>query len=297
MPEPGSAPEKLAAIARRHGADPAAVVPVPVQGVANRVYLLGNGLVLRIARPEHASDLRKEAVVIPAARRAGVRTPAVAAYDDGELLGTPYMVVERAHGVAPGLPAGPADGRWRDAYRDLGAELATLHEGVGELAGVPVERASDPRVDVEALAIRGYINTEAAQWLTDWFDRLDAYRPDVALTLVHGDAAPGNLLADPGTGRLVAILDWGDAARADPAIEFAKLPLRAVPQVMEGYRGGCDEEWAARILWHHLHWALGRLPTGPEREARHWSAQPGNRLLEVMRFLVADPPEPWAGLR
>ncbi|HLU28389.1 MAG TPA: hypothetical protein VKZ65_08110, partial [Glycomyces sp.] len=82
-----------------------------------------------------------------------------------------------------------------------------------------------------------------------------------------------------------------------PATEFAKLPLRAVPAALEGYLGECEESWAARILWHHLHWALGRLPTPAETEAGHWSAQPANRLLEVMRFFLADPPEPWAGLR
>ncbi|GAB3993970.1 hypothetical protein GCM10029992_07050 [Glycomyces albus] len=93
------------------------------------------------------------------------------------------------------------------------------------------------------------------------------------------------------------MLDWGDSAWADPAVEFAKLPLRAVPAALEGYLGECDPAWAARVLWHHLHWAVGRLAGPADARAAHWSAQPGSRLLEVMRFFLADPPRPWSELR
>jgi hygromycin-B 7''-O-kinase len=290
-------PEFLAAIARRHRIDPAAVAPAPAQGVANRVYFLGDHLVLRIARPETADDLRKEALVIPAAVRAGVRTPDMVAFDD-DLLETPYMVVKRAKGITPGLPEGPADGRWNEAYRELGAELAALHRNITELPGVPEDKASDPRPDIVRLAETGYLSAELADWLVAWFDRLeDRCGAGAPMRLIHGDASSQNLLVDPETKRLNAILDWGDAAWADPATEFAKLPLRAVPAVLDGYLDAPDETWAARILWHHLHWAVGRLASPPETQAAHWSAQPGNRLLEIMRFFNADPPSPWADLR
>lgn len=289
-------PEAVAAIARRHRVDPGAVAAAPLQGAANLVYFLGDGLVLRIARPETADDLRKEAVVIPAAARAGVRTPALVDFEDGgDLFAVPHMLVERAPGVAPGRSA---DGPWRPVYRELGAELAALHANVEAPPGVPVEAEADPRPDVAALAGAGYLSADLADWLVEWFDRLEPHRPAAPGTrLIHGDAAPTNLLADRGTKRLTAILDWGDAALADPATEFAKLPLRAVPAVLEGYAGGCDESWAARILWHHLHWAVGRFASPAEPRAAHWSAQPANRLLEVMRFFLADPPSPWRELR
>ncbi len=289
-------PEAVAAIARRHRVDPAAVAAAPVQGAANLVYFLGEALVLRIARPETAEDLRKEAVVIPAAVRAGVRTPALVDFDDGGgLLEVPYMLVERAPGVTPGRSA---DDRWRPAYRELGAELAALHADVDAPPGVPDEAAADPRPDVAALAGAGYLSADLCDWLTGWFDRLEPHRPAAPdARLIHGDASPTNLLADPGTKRLTALLDWGDAALADPATEFAKLPLRAVPAVLEGYAGGCEESWAARVLWHHLHWAVGRFASPAEPAGAHWSAQPANRILEVMRFFLADPPPPWRGLR
>lgn len=292
-------PRALAAIARRHGVDPDAVTAAPFQGVANRVFFLGDRLVLRIARPESADDLRKEAVVIPAAVLAGVRTPEMVDFDDGgELFEGPYMVVTRAIGVVPGLPADPSDARWQTAYRQLGGELAALHEGIDALPGVPTDSGADPRPQVAALAEAGYLSADLASWVTGWFGRLESRIPAAPRArLIHGDASPTNLLVDPESGRLTAILDWGDAAWADPATEFAKLPLRAVPAVPEGYAGQQDEAWSARILWHHLHWAIGRLPSPPDREAGHWSAQPANRLLEIMRFLLTDPPDPWPSLR
>jgi aminoglycoside phosphotransferase (APT) family kinase protein len=291
-------PEALADIARRHRVDPGAVAAAPFQGVANRVFFLGDHLVLRIARPECADDLRKEAIVIPAAVRAGVRTPEVVDFDDGGFLDGPYMVVRRAAGVAPGLPADPSDERWRTVYRQLGSELAALHQGIDSLPAVPTDTAADPRPDVAALADAGYLSADLAAWLIGWFDRLESRIPAAPrMRLIHGDASPTNLLVDSDSGRLNAILDWGDAAWADPATDFAKLPLRVVPMVLEGYAGQQDESWATRILWHHLHWAIGRLPTPADTAARHWSAQPGNRLLEIMRFFLAHPPPPWSTLR
>lgn len=283
----------LAEIARRHRVDPGSIEAAPFQGVANRVYFLGEHLVLRIARPGFTADLRKEALVIPAAVRAGVRTPEMVDFDE-ELLDTPYMVVKRANGIVPGLPSGPADEQWRSVYRELGRELTTLHHGIDALPEVPTDVATDPRPDVAALAEAGYLSVDIATWLIDWFDRLESLIPAASpARLIHGDASPTNLLADPDSQRLTALLDWGDAAWADPATEFAKLPLRAVPAVLEGYLGGYDETWAARVLWHHLHWAIGRLPTPADTKAEHWSAQPGNRLMEIMRFFLAEPPHPW----
>jgi hygromycin-B 7''-O-kinase len=181
-------------------------------------------------------------------------------------------------------------------YRELGRELALLH-GAGPAAlagvpgGVPVDEGGDPRPGIEALASAGQVSAGLARWLLGWLDELarqvgEPPRP----CLIHGDIAAGNLLVDPGTGALAALLDWGDAAIADPAVEFAKVPPRAVPHVLAGYLGDVDDavgrEWAARVLWHHVVWAVLRLGTPPDPVAAHWSAQPGNRLLELLRAYV-----------
>jgi hypothetical protein len=54
-------PQALAAFARRHGVDPDAVAVATFQGVANRLFFLGDRLVLRIARAECADELSVEA--------------------------------------------------------------------------------------------------------------------------------------------------------------------------------------------------------------------------------------------
>lgn len=56
--------------------------------------------------PEALAEIARRHRIDPAAVRAGVRTPELVAYDE-ELLDTPYMIVKRAGGITPGLPAGP----------------------------------------------------------------------------------------------------------------------------------------------------------------------------------------------
>ncbi len=51
----------------------------------------------------------------------------------------------------------------------------------------------------------------------------------------------------------------------------------------------------ADVLWHQLSWAVLRLPGEPVPDAGHWSAQPANRLLELLRVYADGLPEPWAG--
>ncbi|MBN6054461.1 phosphotransferase, partial [Nonomuraea sp. RK-328] len=134
--------------------------------------------------------LVKEAAVIPAALRAGVRTPRVVAFDDTcSVVDVPYMVLARAPGV--------------------------------DLASLELPAADTDRV---------FHQVGRERWLTGWFDRLSAHLPaDPPQVLVHGDIAPQNLLVSPGTARLTGIVDWGDAQWADPATDFAKFFASAPP--------------------------------------------------------------------
>lgn len=243
-------------------------------------------------------------------------------FDDSRTITTtPYLVIERSLGGRPEVPDLPSYQRWGRVYREVGTELATLHRGAPfdtEASGpgsaladrpeIPVDRRTDPRDGIPALATAGQLNADDSRWLMAWFDRLARLRPDRdESTLIHGDLSPTNLLADPATAALTAIIDWGDAAWADPATDFAKLPLRAVPYAIRGYLtapgtdGTPDPEversWAARVLWQHLSWAINRLGTAPAPSAPHWSAPPASRLLDLLRFFLSDPPAPWDTLR
>jgi aminoglycoside phosphotransferase (APT) family kinase protein len=310
--------EALAAIADRYHIPVEDIAPAPAPGAANYVYFLGDHLVVRIPRRGGArlAELAKEATVIPAARRAGVRTPAVVTYDDScSVVGVPYLVIERVRGRdLAALGISPAEAG--DAYDEVGRSLARLHRltraSVGPLPGLGVDEGGDPRPAVESLAGAGYVDLDAARWLLDWFDRLERWRPaDIELAVVHGDASPTNIVVDAtssdvrGAGMESATLvDWGDAAWADPAVDFAKIPLRAVPFALEGYlaqvsprsRADAVRSWSARVLWYHLSWALHRLPHEPRSDERVWTVPPASRLLEVLRFFAGSPPAPWPSL-
>ncbi|MER7278652.1 aminoglycoside phosphotransferase family protein [Dactylosporangium sp. NPDC000244] len=299
--------ESLAAIAALHGRPVEAVRPI-ASGVANHAFLLGDDLVLRIPRSDDfVEDLAKEAVVIPVARGLGVRTPAVVSFTRGRAeAGVPFLVLERVIGIdlEQRDASSAAAGR---AYADVGGQLAALHRlrpgDAPDLAALPVEDASpSPWELVPELAAAGSIDRDSARWLTDWFTRLSQHVPsDPGQVLVHGDIAPQNLIVDPRTGELAGIVDWGDAMWADPAAEFAKIPLSEIGPMVEAYRAAAepaDGAWEARLLWYHLHWALGRLrDPAPRPGRRHWSAPPASRMLHLLRFLAGSPPAPWSRLR
>jgi hygromycin-B 7''-O-kinase len=276
--------DDVEAVAARFGVAPGRIRPMPV-GVANHVYLLGDDLVLRVPRSAAtAADLRKEASIIPVAHAAGVRTPALVAFDDA----VPCLVVERVPGTdLAGRPRTPG------LLRQVGRELALIHRLDPPPVPVDAERVA-PGTLLAELVAAGHLDAENADWLAACFAGLPP--PDDARVLIHGDLAPQNLIADG--DRLTGIVDWGDAMLADPATDFAKLPLTDVPAMLAGYReitpGGPAE---AAILRHHLLWALGRLTDpAPRPEQRHWTAPPAARLIGLLRFFAAGPPAPWKDL-
>jgi aminoglycoside phosphotransferase (APT) family kinase protein len=288
--------EQVTAVARRHGVDPDQVQEVP-GGVANRAFALGEQLFLRMSRPGFENDLLKETQVVPAARSAGVLTPAIIDYDTThDLVDAPYVVMQRVHGIEP-VDVPPA----------LAEQLARLHQlshspdSPDGLPAVPEDDFGDPWPMIDDLTTRGYLDPGTANWLADWFTRLSSHlERNTPKVLIHGDVAAHNLLAGPAND-LCALIDWGDAAWAPRAMDFAKLPLEQVATLLPDYlrhtRSGHSEKGlAASVLWFHLHWALSKLPATPDPGQRHWTAPTASRLLGLLRFFAASPPAPWAGL-
>jgi hypothetical protein len=76
--------EVLAALAGQHHLSASQITPLPDIGITNRLYRFGDALILRVPRshPYIINLLRKEARVVPAARAAGVQTPALVAFDN-----------------------------------------------------------------------------------------------------------------------------------------------------------------------------------------------------------------------
>jgi hypothetical protein len=283
----GPPDELAAAVGGRYGLRVRALAG----GVTNSCYALGDGLILRVPRTAgFRADLAREALVIPPALAAGVPTAAIVESATG------FMVQTRVAGTDAATSRGPLGAGF---HRGLGAALARLHT-VTDVDGLPADPPEDPDAPLHLVASyrgKGLVDPESAGWLTGWLGALR--RPPLPPALLHGDVAPQNLMVAP-DGTFAGLVDWGDARVADPAADFAKLPPPVLGEVLTGYLGTADPagwgDWPARVLRHHLHWALGRLADPAPAPGRHWTAPPYARLLTLMRFFTNSPPEPWSSL-
>jgi len=161
-------------------------------------------------------------------------------------LPAPAFLMDRLPGrPVTGLPV-PAEGDASDRMlREAGRALATIHElrtfedfgtlvrdaegRTGSSAGViAVEDARDQwrdRLrDILADALDDVderfaaLETPLREYVRERIESLDLEADSV---LLHGDYRPGNLLADPETRDLTAVLDWGAAQAGDPRYELA----------------------------------------------------------------------------
>lgn len=299
---PDLSDEILREIATRYGGP---VVRLPEAGIFNAVFLLGEDFVLRVPRdhPDFIAAVRREVLAVPAAREVGVRTPRLVAVDDAyDLLPVPFLVYERVWGESLGwLDLEPGD--TAAVWWELGRDLATLHTGVvaeGPIAALRPERLDDPRPWVEDLATDGQLTVVEGRWLGRWLDQLApvALGP-VPERFLHGDVQATNVMVRPDSRAYLALIDWGGAGWGDPAHDVAGLPLRAVPWVLTGYREVApaegDETVEARILWRHLQLALFLLQRPPQ-PGRSWAERPMGMLLEIVRFFLDGPGNPWRRL-
>jgi len=291
--------EVLNTIATRHGVDTGGCTRLADAGIFNTVYLLGEQLVLRVPRahPGHVDALYREAVVVPAARRAGVRTPSLVALDDTRvLLPVPYAIYERVPGqTLASVELDPAHAA--PVWRELGHDLASVHGVTVDL--LPEQEAlPDPRELLEPRAHEGWFTGAEARWLNSWLDRLALLAPPPAgRCVLHGDSQATNVMVQTNPVAYRAVIDWGSAAWGDAANDFAGVPLRAVPFMLEGHRDLAPLEPGieARIVWRHLQLALLTLPRGAV-PGRSWAERPLAMLLEIVRFFLARPGGAWADL-
>jgi aminoglycoside phosphotransferase (APT) family kinase protein len=298
--------ETLHKIADRHGVGGCYVERLPETGIFNASYWLGEGAILRIPRnhPTFIQAARNEAVAAPVAHAAGVRTPRLLAFDDSlTLLPVPYTVYERVPGLPlEALDLDPADAA--EVWREHGRNLALAHVGVtvaGDVPRLPVRTADpDPRGLLAERVAEGWLSPLDARWLGAWLDRLApaALRP-TPVRFLHGDTQATNLIVTPNPLRYEAVIDWGSASIGDPALDFAGVPLRAVPFMLAGHREVApldhDATAEARILWRHLQLAIWTLPRGAS-PGLSWAERPLPMLLETLHFLLEPPDERWQAL-
>ena len=242
-------------------------------GVANRIYATKD-VVLRVAmdNAEAVADARTESVAAPVALAAGVLTPRLLAFDDSRMLvDRPYSLWERVHAKTLGIF--PPDARLLpDTWRAVGQQLGVLHRRVSDCPD-PLGWLDQPAREVDLmqrltnLASSCRIDTTRAREIERWIEML---RPAVAVRtascFLHNDIHEMNLMCAR-DGSLRAVIDWGDAGWGDPALEFAQIPILAVPFVLTGYEtqapGLLGDAPGARIVWDKLGLALEALPEDP----------------------------------
>jgi len=241
----------LAATIGVHG--PVHVTQFP-GGHSNLTYLVTAGdreLVLRRppfgSKVKSAHDMGREHTILSALAPVFDKAPRPLAYcaDDG-VIGAPFYVMERRHGVILRRDA-PAGIRFdvpvaRHVSEQLIDALAELHAvdycaaGLGEL-GKPAgyierqvkgwtERYHGSRTDELPVVL------QVATWL-------DAHRPpDGAPALIHNDLKFDNVIFDAGLERITGILDWEMSTIGDPLMDLGTSlgywvePTDAQPIVM-----------------------------------------------------------------
>jgi hygromycin-B 7''-O-kinase len=287
--------ESVRMVARRHGVTEEPEL-MPSGGMVNEAWALGSALVLRIIRdPEGDGEAARETMVVPLVRQAGLPTPALVEADlSCDLLPRPYTVYERASGLLLGyLQDDPKD--FGDLYRTLGEHLARLNALAVPSDLAPLLRRKDLELEaspVPRAVATGLLTSVEADDVTAWLERLVAAGGEAsALSLIHADAHPWNLFADPATRRLTAIIDWGDTSWGDPATELSSMPYCAVPDMIEGYRRGggkTDGPLVARSLLHGLRLGLWELRALDPAlfDRRWWRMPPGG--WEEARCCLAD---------
>ncbi|ALM18744.1 Putative phosphotransferase [Mycobacteroides abscessus subsp. abscessus] len=181
-----------------------------------------------------AHDVMREYRVLDALSTAQVRVPRVTlASTDAEIFGAPFYLMERQDGevirdVSPEWFVGSAR---RELVLDLAVALAEIHN-------------ADPTRLVEAKLGResGYLarqlKTWGGQWesikelptgrdlqdhttITAWLT--ENYPGDRPAAVVHGDYKLDNVLVDPATARITAVLDWEMATVGDPLADLGYL--------------------------------------------------------------------------
>lgn len=204
--------------------------------------LAREGAVLELVRPVLAPD-----VAVPRPELRG---------EPGPHFPWPFAGHRLVAGVAADTPGLPLHPRLPD---QLGRTLGRLHaipEEAARRAGVEPDREGPRAWGREAREV-----VERVRGLAPEVDRgvrwlLDAPPPPELrgpLRLVHNDLATEHVLLDPETGVLRGILDWTDAALADPALDFVFLQTwRGWPfteRVLRAYSGEVDEGFVSRLLY------------------------------------------------
>ncbi len=186
-----------------------------------------------------AHDVVRESRFLTLLQESPVPVPTVAAVcEDPQVIGAPFYVMERVSGevIRHGIP----DWLTPEARQGLGLDLVDTLAAIHRLDPGPFLEAGLGRSE-------GYLDRQLARWISqrtavqeavaaaggrarelpdydavrDW---LLAHRPDpVAAVVVHGDFKLDNVICDPQTSTVSAVVDWEMASVGDPRADLGYL--------------------------------------------------------------------------
>jgi aminoglycoside phosphotransferase (APT) family kinase protein len=186
-------------------------------GTKKKVVVRQHGEADRKANPRiAASEFRLLQVI----RAEGVPAPAPYYLDEScRIFPTPYLVIEYLEGEAefspPDLPG---------FAQEVAAHLARIHSIAGSHPGLGFLSREEERL-AQRLTKRPTIFDESLSegLIRDALERAWPFPRHNQEALLHGDYWPGNLLWND--GRLLAIIDWEDAALGDPLADLGNSRL------------------------------------------------------------------------
>jgi aminoglycoside phosphotransferase (APT) family kinase protein len=178
-----------------------------------------------------AHDMAREHRIVAAVGRTDVPVPPVFGLcTDVEVTGAPFYVMGLVDGVV-------LDGVDRAALLPVALRPRLSEHLVDVLADL--HAADVDEIGLGDLARRdGYIERQLKRWSTQWDQSKTRELPAIdevarrlrndipvqqGVSIVHGDFRFGNCLADVGTGRIKAVLDWELCTLGDPLADVGYL--------------------------------------------------------------------------
>ncbi len=259
-----------------------------------RVYVVDDEIVLKTQRPHRVrgrTSLTKEAFLLNHLAAADPTLPVPRPLGNGEHQGIEYLVMTRMPGNALArTELAPAA---RDAaLRAAGAAVRRVHAVDQE----PLSASGLFPGDSAPADLPGRIGESLGRLLPNLAEKdgwpaelapervlqlaVAAAPTDTAPVVLHSNPGPEHVFVDPGTGRFVGLIDFGDAYRSHPAFDPRTWVSRPdSDQLLAGYVEAGPVGPGFMVAWH-----LGLLIQEATFAAYGWQ-EPGPAAANIARIL------------
>ena len=258
----------VAAACARYVPSPIRTVERVAGSVGNQDFLVSAHAVDYVLKAGPGDRLVAEAWACERVRRVGVSAPEIVTVEaQAGSLPLPFLLMRR-------FPGGPVDGPSVVALVEAGRQLRLAHEielpGYGALAvdegaaagscATWAEFVEDVTSGLDELVAADVVTDSLARAAADAIAGAAELHFEEQARLVHGDLKRQHLFADP--GRLVGIIDWGDACAGDPRLDLGRLSMAGMDTLepfLDGYGSAMTPELSRALTAYRLVWNVDAL--------------------------------------